>query len=88
MTANTLLINQRRLDLAGLKEKLEKEAREKLENQIYEMNKPTQSKITDYSCFTREQVRKLIKLCPPFSFINNKNTKTNLLFNLSDEKLV
>ena len=56
MTANTLLINQRRLDLAALKEKLEKEAIDKLEKEINEMNKPTQTKITDYSCSTREQV--------------------------------
>lgn len=56
MTANTLLINQRRQDLAALKEKLEKEAIEKLEKEINEMNKPTQTKITDFSCFTREQV--------------------------------
>ncbi len=45
MTANTLLINQRRLDLAALKEKLEKEAIDKLEKKINEMNKPTQTKI-------------------------------------------
>ena len=56
MIANDLLINQRRLDIEETKKKQEETARKELEEEIEEMNKGTQMKITDFSGFSREQV--------------------------------
>ncbi len=56
MIANDLLINQRRLDIEETKKKQEETARKELEEEIEEMNKGAQMKITDFSGFSREQV--------------------------------
>ena len=60
MIANDLLINQRRLDIEETKKKQEETARKELEAEIEEMNKGTQMKITDFSGFSREQVKNTI----------------------------
>jgi len=62
MVANDLLINQRRLDIEENKKKQEAQACLEIEAEIYEMNKSSQKKITDYSSFSREQVKNRFNL--------------------------
>ncbi len=57
ITAQNLLIEQRRADLDELKKKQEEKARQELEIEIEEMNAASSTKTKDFSNYNREQVK-------------------------------
>ena len=57
ITAQNLLIEQRRADLDELKKKQEEKARQELEIEIEEMNAASSTKTKDFINYNREQVK-------------------------------